>query len=71
MNTYHAVETELEFRRREWQRAVEADARAAQVCAGNGRKHWPHLSLTSLRSFLAPRLPFSTPLAVRRSRVAC
>ena len=39
MNNYYAIETEAEFRRREWQRAVEADARAAQVCRGSGRLH--------------------------------
>jgi hypothetical protein len=71
MNNYYAIETEVEFRRREWQRAVEADARSAQVCTGNGRKHWPQLSLTTLRSFLGPRLPFSSPLAARRRSVAC
>ena len=71
MNNYHAIETELEFRRREWQRAVEADARAAQVCAENGRKHVPHLSLPSVRAFLAPRLSFSSPLGARRRGVAC
>ena len=71
MNNYYAIETEMEFRRREWQRAVEADARAAQVCAGNGRKYWPQLSLPSLRSVLAPRLPFSTSLGARRRSAAC
>ena len=70
MNNYFAIETEAEFRRREWQRAVEADARVAQA-TGNGRKRWPHLSLTSLRSFAAPRLPFSMPWVPRRCSVAC
>ena len=71
MNNYYAIETEVEFRRREWQRAVEADARSAQVCTGNSRNHWPQLSLTTLRSFLGPRLPFSSPLEARRRSVAC
>ena len=71
MINYHAIETEAEFRRREWERAVEAEARVAQVCAGNGRKHWPHLSLSSLRSLATSRLPFSSPLATRRCGVAC
>ena len=71
MNNYYAIETEAEFRRREWQRAVEADARAAQVCTGNGRMHWPRLSLTSVRSFAAPRLPFASSLATRRRTAAC
>ena len=71
MNNYYAIETEVEFRRREWQRAVEAEARSAQVCAGNCRKSWPRLSLARLRSFLAPRLPLSTSLGARRRGVAC
>lgn len=71
MNNYYAIETEAEFRRREWQLAVEADARAAQVCAGNGRKRLPHLSLMKLRSLATPRLPFSLPLTTRRRTVAC
>jgi hypothetical protein len=71
MNNYYAIETETEFRRREWQRAAEADARAAQVCTGNGRKHWPRLLSMSVRSFAMPRLPFLSPLATRRCSPAC
>jgi hypothetical protein len=71
MNNYYAIETEAEFRRREWERAVEADARAAQVCPGNGRLHWPRLSLMRGRSFAAPRLPFASSLMSRRRTAAC
>ena len=74
MNNYYAIETEAEFRRREWQRMVEADARAEQASPRNGRKHWPHLShlsLPSLRWLSVPRLRFSSPLASRRRGVAC
>ena len=72
MNNWYAIETEAAFRRREWQRAVEADALASRVCARprNGRKHWPripHLSLANLRSLA----PFSLPIAPRRRGVAC
>ena len=71
MNNYYAIEIEAEFRRREWQRAVEADARAAQVCAGNGRVHWPRLSLMSVRSFVVPGVPFASSLTTRRRTAAC
>ena len=71
MNNYYAIEIEAEFRRREWQRAVEADARAAQVCRGNGRTHWPRLSLMSVQSFAVPRLPFVSSLMTRRRTAAC
>lgn len=74
MNNYYTIESEAEFRRREWQRVVEADARAAQASPRNGRKHRPHLSqlsLASLRSLVVPRLPFSSALAPRRRGVAC
>jgi hypothetical protein len=72
MNNWYAIETEAAFRRSEWQRAVEADVRAARVCARprNGRKHWsriPHLSLATLWS----RAPFPSPIAPRRRGVAC
>ena len=66
MNNWYAIECEAEFRRREWQRAVAADARAALAQAGNGRKPWPRLSLASPRSLAATRLPFSSPLPPRR-----
>jgi hypothetical protein len=71
MHNYFTVETEAEFRRREWQRAVEADARAALAHTGNGHKPWPHLSLMNLRAFVAPRLRFSAPWVPRRCSVAC
>jgi hypothetical protein len=71
MNNYYAIEIEAEFRRREWQRAVEADARAAQVCAGSGGRHWPRLSLISMRSFTVPRVPFTSSLPTRRRTAVC
>src|SRR5215212_6715755 len=37
MSNWYTVEIEADFRRREWQRAVEADARVAQACPANGR----------------------------------
>jgi hypothetical protein len=74
MYDWYRIETEAEYRRREWQREVEADLRATEAIAGNGRTHesrLPHLSLASLRSLTAPRLPFTSPLAPRRRTVAC
>ncbi|MGH2616872.1 MAG: hypothetical protein ACRDJC_16685 [Thermomicrobiales bacterium] len=74
MYDWYRIETEVEHRRREWQREVEADMRATQAIAENGRTHLPHLphfSLASLRSLAAPRLPFTSPLAPRRRTVAC
>lgn len=67
MHNYHAMEIEAEFRRGEWQRAVEADASAAHVRAGNERTPW---SLTRVRS-LVPRLPVVSLPVPRRCRVAC
>jgi hypothetical protein len=65
MNNWYAIETEAEFRRREWQRAVEADARAAQARPAVGRMRWPrvsHLTLATLRSLLLPRPSFISHL---------
>jgi hypothetical protein len=66
MHNYHAMEIEAEFRRREWQRAVEADARAVRLRTGNERKPWRPLSLTRVRSLAASRLPFVSLPVPRR-----
>jgi hypothetical protein len=77
MNNWYAVETEAAFRRREWQRAVEADALAAmatQARPGNGRTWWPRLgrlTLANLRSLATPRPSFSSRLEPDCRTVAC
>ena len=70
MHNWYGIETEAEFRRREWQRAIEADARAAQASTGRARSRGfrlPHLSLARLRALGAPRLPVGSPLSPRRT----
>ena len=65
MSNWYAVEVEAEFRRREWQRAVEADARAAQARPADRRMRWPqisHLTLANLRSLALPRVSFISRL---------
>jgi hypothetical protein len=65
MHTFYTIETEAAFRRREWQRAADADARASQALASAAPKrrlHLPHLSLAALRSLATLRLPFSSAL---------
>jgi hypothetical protein len=74
MNNWYTVEVEAEFRRREWQRAVEADARAAQARPANGRMRWsriPHLTLSSLRSLALPRPSFISQLEPDCRTVVC
>jgi hypothetical protein len=74
MNNWYAIQTEAEFRRREWQRAVEADARAAQALPANGRMRWPrisHLTLSNLRSLALPRLSFAARLEPDCRTVVC
>ena len=74
MNNWYTVEVEAEFRRREWQRAVEADARAAQARPANGRMRWsriPHLTLSSLRSLPLPRPSFISQLEPDCRTVVC
>jgi hypothetical protein len=70
MVNYFTIETEAEFRRQDWQRAIEAEIRAAQAQpssnGGSLRSILSHLPLPSLRSLGAARLPFATPLAARR-----
>ena len=74
MNNWYAVETEAAFRRREWQRAVEADARAEQARPANRRTWWPRLgrlTLTNLRSLAVPRPSFSSRLEPDCRTVEC
>jgi hypothetical protein len=79
MQNYFSIETEASFRRREWERAAEADARAAQARSTNGRVNWPQIALASLRLLSAPRLPLissfkparPSPTGEPRSRAAC
>jgi hypothetical protein len=74
MNNWYAIETEAEFRRREWQRAIETDARAAQARPANRQMRWPripHLTLANLRSLAAPRPSLTSRLEPDCSTVAC
>ena len=69
MHNWYGIETEAEFRRQEWRRAIEADARAALADSGNAeRGGWrmPHVSLARLRGLLSPRQPFGASLTPRR-----
>ena len=70
MHNWYGIETEAEFRRQEWQRAIEADARVALARAGRvERRGWrvPQFSLARLRALSAPRLPFGSSLGPRRA----
>ena len=74
MNNWYAIETEAEFRRREWQRAVEAEARAAQARPANGQLRWsriPKLTLANLKSLALPRPSFTSRLEPDCRTVAC
>jgi len=74
MNNWYAAEVEAEFRRREWQRAVEAEARAAEACPANGRMRWPripYLTLASLKSLAVPRPSFTSRLEPDCRTVVC
>jgi hypothetical protein len=69
MHNWYGIETEAEFRRQEWQRLAEADARAALIDAGraaNGRWRVSHGFLARLRALGAPRWPIGAPAAPRR-----
>ena len=74
MSNWYTVEVEAEFRRREWQRAMEAEARAAQARPANGRMRWPripYLTLANLRSLAMPRPRFTPGLEPDCRTVAC
>jgi hypothetical protein len=65
MHNYFAIETEAMFRQQEWERAMAADAQAAQAVATARKRDWTHaprLSLAGLREMTAPRLAIAAPL---------
>jgi hypothetical protein len=70
MHNWYGIETEVEFRRQEWQRAIAADARAAQALdgrTGSRRFRLPHLFLARLRALGAPHLPSTSRMAPHRA----
>ena len=74
MSNWYTIETEAEFRRREWQRAVEADARAARARPAIRQLRWPRigrLTLSSLRSLALPRPSFTSRLEPDCRTVTC
>ena len=74
MNNWYAIETEAAFRRREWQRAMEAEALIAQTRPANGRARWPRLgrlTLANLRLLAVPRPSFTSRLEPDCRTVAC
>jgi hypothetical protein len=74
MNNWYTIETEAEFRRREWQQAVEAEARVAQARPANRQLRWPriaHLVLANLRSLAASRPSFTSRLEPDCRTVTC
>jgi hypothetical protein len=74
MSNWYAIETEAAFRRREWERAVEAEARAAQARPANGHDRWSRigrLTLANLKSLAVPRPSFTSRLEPDCRTVAC
>ena len=74
MNNWYTIETEAEFRRREWQRAVEADALAAQARPAHRRTWWPRLdrlTFANLRVLALPRPSFTPRLEPDCRTVVC
>jgi hypothetical protein len=63
VQNYFAIETEVAYRRFEWERKLAADEQRALVCPRNGRERWsrlPLLVLAHVRSFAAPRRPVTS-----------
>jgi hypothetical protein len=74
MSNWYTIETEAEFRRREWQRAVEADARASLARPATRQLRWPRigrLTVANLRSLAVPRPSFTPRLEPDCRTVAC
>jgi hypothetical protein len=74
MQTFFSFDAEIAHRRREWQRAMEADARAAQARPATRHVRWPRLgrlTLANVRSVPVPRLSFTARLEPGCRTVAC
>ena len=54
MTNWYTIEIEAEFRRREWEREIEAQARAAQARSATPKRtwHWPDFSRLSPANLL-------------------
>jgi len=66
MHNWFAIETEAEFRRQEWERAVIADDRVAQLKTDKVIPRWPrlpYLSLIGFRQKIGARFAFALPAA--------
>jgi hypothetical protein len=66
MHNWHAIESEADYRRLEWQRAVAADARAAvaQMACKERRRSWSSLKLKQL---VVPAVSLLTSFTSRRN----
>jgi hypothetical protein len=74
MHNWYGIETEAAFRRREWERAAEADAQTnalRPIRRRFPRLKLPHVSLAQLRSLSAPPLPLTTTLESRCRTATC
>ena len=63
MQNYHALETEVAHRRREWEwtvATVTQDAQPQLQHGGMGWSHLPQLVLASIRTLAAPRLSITS-----------
>ncbi len=64
MHNWYSIESESAHRRMEWERAVAAEARVAQIVNRAAGPRWPrlpHLSLGAFRQKLGARLAFGLP----------
>ena len=74
VQSFFDIELEVAHRGREWQRAVEADARSAQARPAHRHLRWPRvgrLTLANLRSAAVPRPGFTPGLEADCRTVAC
>ena len=74
MHNWYAIESEAAFRRDEWQRAVAADARAAQARPVSVTWRWPRfprLALPRLSALATPRRAFTAAPPARCGALVC
>jgi hypothetical protein len=67
VQNWFAIETEAEYRRQEWARAVAADTKAAAAQADRAERRWPRLPSIAMfrlnwKRRALPRWPLAKPI---------
>jgi hypothetical protein len=74
MHNWYAIESEAEFRRQEWERAVAKESRAALAQPKFSRPRWlalPRVAWFGTRPVTMPKVSLFAPFASHQAAVVC